>query len=97
MKLAIDGLQYVPVDTIICFRASIPLVVAIIEYIFLGRELPTLRSWISLSGGILIASGAAMSHCRAAVHVESASHNDGGSPTPYSMTLPASKESVLFG
>ena len=47
---AITGMQYVPVDTIICFRASIPLVVAIIEYIFLGRELPTLRSWISLSG-----------------------------------------------
>jgi hypothetical protein len=47
---AVIGMQYVPVDTIICFRASIPLVVAIIEYIFLGRELPTLRSWISLSG-----------------------------------------------
>jgi GDP-mannose transporter len=46
----VKALQYVPVDTIICFRASIPLVVAIIEYIFLGRELPTLRSWISLTG-----------------------------------------------
>lgn len=42
--------QYVPVDTIICFRASIPLVVSVIEFLFLGRELPTLRSWISLTG-----------------------------------------------
>lgn len=50
LSCAVTGVQYVPVDTIICFRASIPLVVAIIEYIFLGRELPTLRSWISLTG-----------------------------------------------
>lgn len=46
----VKALQFVPVDTIICFRASIPLVVAIIEFFFLGRELPTLRSWISLTG-----------------------------------------------
>jgi GDP-mannose transporter len=46
----VKALQYVPVDTIICFRASIPLVVSIIEFFFLGRELPTLRSWISLTG-----------------------------------------------
>jgi len=46
----VKALQYVPVDTIICFRASIPLVVSIIEYFYLGRELPTARSWVSLTG-----------------------------------------------
>ena len=43
-------LQYVPVDTIICFRASCPIVIAIIEFLYLGRELPSLRSWASLLG-----------------------------------------------
>ena len=39
-----------PVDTIICFRASCPLVIAVIEYFYLDRELPSLRSWLSLGG-----------------------------------------------
>lgn len=43
-------MQYVPVDTIICFRASCPIVIAIIEYFYLDRELPSLRSWGSLIG-----------------------------------------------
>jgi GDP-mannose transporter len=43
--------QYVPVDTIICFRASCPLVIAVIEYFYLDRELPSVRSWASLIGG----------------------------------------------
>ena len=42
--------QYVPVDTIICFRASCPLVIAIIEYFYLDRELPSTRSWLALFG-----------------------------------------------
>ena len=46
-------LQYVPVDTIICFRASCPIVIAIIEFLYLGRELPSFRSWASLFGEIL--------------------------------------------
>jgi solute carrier family 35 len=49
----VKALQYVPVDTIICFRASIPLVVAVIEYFFLGRELLNLRSWVALVGAQL--------------------------------------------
>ena len=49
-------LQYVPVDTIICFRASCPIVIAIIEFLYLGRELPSLRSWASLLGEILACS-----------------------------------------
>lgn len=42
--------QYVPVDTVICFRASIPLVVSVLDYLMMGRELPKLRSWLALSG-----------------------------------------------
>ena len=40
--------QYVPVDTIICFRASMPLVIAVIEWLYMGRELPSARSWASM-------------------------------------------------
>jgi GDP-mannose transporter len=43
-------LKYVPVDTLICFRASTPLVIAVVEYFYLGRELPSVRSWLSLCG-----------------------------------------------
>ena len=43
-------MQFVPVDTIICFRASCPLVIAVIEYFYLDRELPSGRSWLSLLG-----------------------------------------------
>ena len=46
-------LQYVPVDTIICFRASCPIVIAVIEFLYLGRELPSFRSWASLLGEML--------------------------------------------
>ena len=46
-------LQYVPVDTIICFRASCPIVIAVIEFLYLGRELPSFRSWASLLGELL--------------------------------------------
>ena len=40
--------QYVPVDTIICFRASMPLIIALIEWTYLDRELPSARSWASM-------------------------------------------------
>lgn len=46
----VTALSYVPVDTIICFRASMPLVIACIEYVFMGRELPSPRSWCALAG-----------------------------------------------
>ena len=48
--LGFSNVQFVPVDTIICFRASCPLVIAIIEYFYLDRELPSMRSWLSLLG-----------------------------------------------
>ncbi|KAK9846459.1 hypothetical protein WJX81_004321 [Elliptochloris bilobata] len=46
----VTSLKYVPVDTIICFRASIPLVIAVIEFAYMGRELPSPRSWAALFG-----------------------------------------------
>jgi len=46
----VTTLRYVPVDTIICFRASTPIVIALIEYAYLGRELPSARSWAALGG-----------------------------------------------
>jgi solute carrier family 35 len=46
----VSALKHVPVDTIICFRASTPLVIAVIEYLHLGRELPSARSWAALGG-----------------------------------------------
>ena len=46
----VSTLKHVPVDTIICFRASTPLVIAVIEYFHLGRELPSARSWLALGG-----------------------------------------------
>ncbi|BDA41519.1 GDP-fucose transporter 1 [Coccomyxa sp. Obi] len=49
----VTSLRYVPVDTIICFRASCPLVIAVIEYFYLDRELPSMRSWGSLIGVFL--------------------------------------------
>mmetsp|Transcript_6554 Transcript_6554/g.15759 ORF Transcript_6554/g.15759 Transcript_6554/m.15759 type:complete len:410 (+) Transcript_6554:136-1365(+) len=44
------ALQHVPVDTFICARASTPIVIAVVEYLFLGRALPSLRSWAALAG-----------------------------------------------
>lgn len=38
------ALQYSNVETFIVFRASMPLVLSVLDYAFLGRELPGLRS-----------------------------------------------------
>lgn len=54
MDRSVATLQFVPVDTIICFRASCPLVIAVIEYFYLDRELPSARSWLSLLGAPLL-------------------------------------------
>ena len=41
-------LQYANVETFIVFRSSTPLIISVLDYMYLGRELPTLRSWASL-------------------------------------------------
>jgi solute carrier family 35 protein len=41
------------VETFIVFRSSTPLVISLLDYLFLGRTWPTARSWLAL-GGILV-------------------------------------------
>jgi len=45
-------LQYSNVETFIVFRSSTPLLISIADYLFLGRELPSGRSWACL--GLLL-------------------------------------------
>lgn len=47
-------LQYCNVETFIVFRSSTPLVISLADWAFLGRELPTKKSWLSL---LLIVAG----------------------------------------
>eukprot|EP00898_Chlorokybus_atmophyticus_P003001 jgi/Chlat1/3701/Chrsp251S03859 len=44
----IKTLQHANVNTFIVFRSSTPFLIALLDYWFLGRELPSLRSWGSL-------------------------------------------------
>merc|ERR1711865_389410 len=46
----VKALQYSNVETFIVFRASVPIILAGLEYKFLGRELPGSRSTICLLG-----------------------------------------------
>merc|ERR1712205_264930 len=46
----IKTLQYANVETFIVFRASTPIIVSVCDFIFLGRELPRAKSWLSLIG-----------------------------------------------
>lgn len=41
-------LQYANIETFVVFRSSTPLVISILDWGFLGRTMPTLRSWASL-------------------------------------------------
>jgi len=43
--LNIKSLQYANVETFMIFRFSTPLCIAIADYAFLGRQLPSARSW----------------------------------------------------
>jgi len=49
------SLQYSNVETVIVFRALAPAIVSVLDSMFLGREIPSLRSWFALS---LIVAGA---------------------------------------
>ena len=46
----IKTLQYANVETFIVFRASTPIVVSVADFVFLGRALPSCRSWLALLG-----------------------------------------------
>lgn len=49
----VKTLQYANVETFIVFRSSTPIVTSVCDYLFLGRQLPSARSWASL-GAILV-------------------------------------------
>jgi len=49
------ALEESKIETVIVFRACTPIVVSILDYFFLGRELPSAQSWVSLA---VIAFGA---------------------------------------
>ena len=44
----VKTLQYANVETFIVFRSSTPIMIAFLDYLFLGRQLPNPRSWLSL-------------------------------------------------
>ena len=44
----IKVLQYANVETFIVFRASTPLAISFLDYVFLGRDLPTFKSSVAL-------------------------------------------------
>jgi solute carrier family 35 protein len=45
----IKVLQHANVETFITFRSTTPLLLSVLDYAFLGRALPNIRSWICLS------------------------------------------------
>jgi len=51
----VKTLQHANVETFVVFRSSTPCLIAVLDYIFLGRQLPNTRSWGSLG---LTVSGA---------------------------------------
>lgn len=53
-------LQYANVETFIVFRSSTPILIAVLDYMFLGRELPNTRSWCSLLMLLVGAAGYVM-------------------------------------
>lgn len=51
------SIQLAPVDTFICLRSTTPLILAVLDYLFLGRDLPSAKSFGSLIGiamGVLL-------------------------------------------
>jgi GDP-mannose transporter len=56
----IKTLQFANVETFIVFRSSTPIFISVADYLFLGRELPTAKSWLSLVGLLVGALGYVM-------------------------------------
>lgn len=50
-------LKHTNVDTFIVARSCTPALVAICDYLFLDRELPTMQSWCAIAGIVLGAAG----------------------------------------
>ena len=49
----VKTLQYANVETFIVFRSSTPILIALMDFCFLGRQLPNARSWASLTAIVL--------------------------------------------
>ena len=62
------SLQYANVETFIVFQLSTPLVVSIADYLFLGRKLPSPRSWGCLLA--LLLGAVAYANTDSAFHVK---------------------------
>lgn len=62
------ALQYANVETFMVFRFSTPLCISVADYLFLGRELPSLRSWGSLIA--LLVGSIAYAHTDSAFEVK---------------------------
>lgn len=56
----LKSLEYANVETFMVFRFSTPLAISIADYCFLGRNLPSMRSWFSLVGLLIGALGYVM-------------------------------------
>ena len=56
----IKALQHCNVETFITFRSSTPLVLSFLDYLFLGRSLPNLRSWGCLAVLVIGSAGYAL-------------------------------------
>lgn len=54
------SLQYANVETFMIFRFSTPLAISVCDYLFLGRQLPQLGSWLSLFALLAGATGYAL-------------------------------------
>lgn len=50
-------IQYANLETFIVFRCSTPLIMSVSDYLFLNRELPTIRSWACLVAILFSAAG----------------------------------------
>mmetsp|Transcript_8596 Transcript_8596/g.10840 ORF Transcript_8596/g.10840 Transcript_8596/m.10840 type:complete len:308 (-) Transcript_8596:169-1092(-) len=58
--LNMKSLQHANVETFMIFRFSTPLCISVADYVFLGRQLPSMRSWICLLGLLAGAVGYAI-------------------------------------
>jgi len=61
-------LQYSNVETVIVFRACSPMFVSVLDYLFLGRDLPNLRSSCALLGVVAGAIGYALADSEFQMH-----------------------------
>lgn len=70
--------QHANVETFITFRSSTPLVLSWMDYLLLGRSLPSPSSWACLAGMLLSCLGYALLDSSFSVHVSAGAAPGGG-------------------